>query len=286
MTVGEALRAAEKELTEAGVPSPRSDAETLTAAVLNVRRSDLLLRSNEILQRRAVEKLKGWVSRRAGREPVQFILGYAPFLDLEITVEPGVFVPRPETEGLAELCIGLVQGVSNPVLVEVCAGTAALSLWFAKKRSDVNVIAVERNHAAVLCAKKTASRYRLDINLIQGDLFEPFSDGPLTGTADIIVANPPYIPSSDIKALPPEVLDWEPMDALDGGPNGLSFYRPLVQGAFTLLRFGGWVAFEVGDGAAEAVAEIIELTGGFNDPKTKPDLAGIKRYIYAQRSHS
>jgi release factor glutamine methyltransferase len=284
VTVGEAVRTAEKALDDAGVPTPRADAEILTAAALGTRRSDLFLRANENLPLPAIEKLKDWVSRRVGREPVQLILGYAPFLDLEITVEPGVFVPRPETEGLAELCAGLVQGVSNPVLVEACAGTAPVALWFLRNRPESDVVVVERNPKAINCALKTARRYDLDLKVVRGDLLEPFIDGHLKGTVDIVVANPPYVHSSNIETLPPEVRDWELRESLDGGPKGLDFYPPLTQAAVSLLAPGGWLAFEVGEGAAPAVVRIIELNGGFDTLATGRDLGGVERYVYAREN--
>jgi release factor glutamine methyltransferase len=283
VTVGEAVRAAEKALDDAGVPTPRADAETLTAAALGTRRSDLFLRANEKLQRPAVSKLKAWINRRVAREPLQLILGKAPFLDLEITIEPGVFIPRPETEGLAELCVKLANGISNPVVVEACAGTAVLSLWFLHERQDAEVIAIERDAKTAACAAENARRCGLDLKVIRGDLLEPVAGGRLEGTVDIVVANPPYVRSSDIETLPPEVRDWEPREALDGGTDGLDFYPPLARAAASLLAPGGWLAFEVGDGAAGSVTAIIETVGFFDTPATAPDLAGIKRNVYAKK---
>ncbi|UCE26031.1 MAG: peptide chain release factor N(5)-glutamine methyltransferase [Candidatus Coatesbacteria bacterium] len=283
MTVGEFIAVAEKTLAEAGVQSPRADAETMTAAILNVRRSDLFLRSGDELPRPEAEKLRARVERRAGREPLQLILGYAPFLGLEVAIEPGVFVPRPETEGLAELCVELAGGMPNPTLVEACAGTAALSLAFLRERPDAEVLAVERDTAAVACAARTARRYGLDLKLVRGNLLEPLVRGKLEGTVDIVVANPPYIRSGDVDSLPPEVRDWEPREALDGGPDGLDYYPPLTRVAASLLAPGGWLAFEVGDGAAMAVVGIIELYGGFEMPATARDLSGVERYFYARK---
>lgn len=285
MTVGEAITAAEKTLAEAAVQSPRADAETLTAAILDVRRSDLFLRSGDKLPRPAAEKLGSWVKRRAGREPLQLILGHAPFLDLEIAVEPGVFVPRPETEGLAELCVKLADGVPNPTLVEACAGTAALSMWFLHGRRDAEVIAVERDAKAVACAAKTAKRYGLDLKLVRGDLLETLVGGRLEGTLDIVAANPPYVRSGDTGMLPPEVRDWEPREVLDGGPDGLDYYPPLTRAAASLLAPGGRLAFEVGDGAAGSVVGIVIRNGGFETPTTAGDLGGIERYVYACKKH-
>lgn len=284
MTVGEAVGAAEKALDDAGVPTPRADAENLTAASLGLRRSDLFLRANEKLRRPAVSKLKTWVNRRAAREPLQLILGKAPFLGLEIAIEPGVFIPRPETEGLAELCVGLAKSISNPVVVEACAGTAPVALWFLLNNPESDVVAVERNPKAINCALKTAARYGLDLKVVSSDVLEPLAGGPLEGTVDILVANPPYIRSSEIETLPPEVRDWEPREALDGGPDGLSFYPPLTRAAASLLAPGGWLAFEVGDDAAASVAQVIARTGMFRDIKSACDLAGVERYVYARKT--
>jgi len=286
LSVGEAITAAEKKLAEGGVQSPRADAETLAAAILDVRRSDLFLGSGDRLPRPAAEKLTSWINRRARREPLQLILGYAPFLDLEIMVKPGVFIPRPETEGLAELCVELTDGVPNPTLVEACAGTAAISLWFLRERPDAGVIAVERGATAAACAAETARRYGLGLKLIRGDLLEPLEGGPLIGAVNLVVANPPYIPSGDIETLPPEVREWEPREALDGGPDGLDYYAPLTRAAASLLAPGGWLAFEVGDGAAQAVVEIIELNGGFGTPAIGQDLGDVERYVYARKMSS
>jgi release factor glutamine methyltransferase len=180
----------------------------------------------------------------------------------------------------------LADGVPNPTLVEACAGTAALSLWFLHERPDAEVIAVERDAKAVACAAKTARRYGLGLELIGGNLLEPLEGGPLTGTVNVVVANPPYIRSGDIDTLPLEVRDWEPREALDGGPDGLDYYAPLTRAAALLLAPGGRLAFEVGDGAAQAVVRIIELTGGFDTPATGRDLGGAERYVYAQKSSS
>jgi release factor glutamine methyltransferase len=286
LNVGEAITAAEKTLAEGGVQSPRADAETLAAVILDVRRSDLFLGSGDRLPRPAAEKLTSWTDRRARREPLQLILGYAPFLDLEIAVRPGVFVPRPETEGLAELCVELAGGMPNPALVEACAGTAALSLWFLRERPDAGVIAVERDATAAACAVGTAERYGLNLKLIRGNLLEPLTGRRSKETVDIIVANPPYIRSGDIEALPPEVRDWEPREALDGGPDGLDYYPPLTRAAASLLAPGGRLAFEVGDGAARAVVGIVASNGGFEEPKAAQDLRGVERYVYARKSSS
>jgi release factor glutamine methyltransferase len=286
LNVGEAITAAEKELAEAGVQSPLADAETLAAAILDVRRSDLFLGSGDRLPRPAAEKLTSWINRRARREPLQLILGYAPFLDLEIMVKPGVLIPRPETEGLAELCVELTDEVPNPTLVEACAGTAALSLWLLRERPEAEVIAIESDARAAACAAETARRYGLGLKLIHGNLFEPLEGGPLTGAVNLVVANPPYIPSGDIGTLPPEVRDWEAREALDGGSDGLDYYAPLTGAAASLLAPGGWLAFEVGDGSAQAVVEIIELNGGFEEPTVVRDLSGIERYVYARKRSS
>ena len=285
MTVGEVIAAAETTLAEADVPSPRADAETLAAAILDVSRSDLFLRSGDKLLRPAAEKLGSWVKRRAGREPLQLILGYAPFLDLEVAVEPGVFVPRPETEGLAELCVKLADGVPNPTVVEACAGTAALTMCFLHERRAAEVIAVERDAKAAACAVKTARRYGLGLKLVRGNLLEPLVGGRLKGTVDIVVANPPYVRSGDTGMLPPEVRDWEPREVLDGGPDGLDYYPPLTRAAASLLAPGGRLAFEAGDGAAQAVVGIVTRNGGFETPTTARDLGGIERYVYACKKH-
>lgn len=284
MTVGETVGAAEKALDDAGVPTPRADAETLTAAVLGLRRSDLFLRASEKLERPAVSKLKAWIDRRAAREPLQLILGKAPFLDLEIAIEPGVFIPRPETEGFAELCVELAKGISNPVVVEACAGTAPVALWFLWNNPKSDVVAIERDLKPINCALKTAARYGLDLKVIRGDLLEPLAEGPLEGNVDILIANPPYIRSSDIETLPPEVRNWEPREALDGGNEGLDFYPPLARAAASLLAPGGWLAFEAGDGAAASVAQAIARTGAFRDIKSACDLTGVERYVYASKS--
>jgi release factor glutamine methyltransferase len=251
MTVLEALRLGTKVLAE--VPDPRVDAEMLLGGVLKTRRMELLLDSarqltptQELAYLRALE-------RRKGREPLQYILGVQSFCGCEIAVDEAVLIPRPETETLCELALKRMAALKNPAVADVCTGSGAIAVAVKTARPDAELWATELSRAALSVARDNAGRNGADITFLQGDLMEPLQGK----TFDCILSNPPYIPSGELDALQPEVRR-EPRMALDGGADGLFFYRRLSQDAPRYLKRGGTVFLELGDGQAQAVAALFE----------------------------
>ena len=284
MIAGRLLEDAVQSLEKAGVPSPCADAEILLADALNVERHELPAILDKELSGDSLSRLLETVKRRCEREPLQLILGWAPFLDLKIDVVPGIFIPRPETEGLAELCLKLLDGKDSPIIVETCAGTGAISLWLKSKLENARIIAIERYSSPLNCLRSNATSLGLDIEIMSGNLLEPAIHSGLKGKTDMVVANPPYISSIEMPLLPPEVIGWEARSALHGGLCGTDFYPMIIDGAAYLLRKNGILAMEMGEAQGEEIYNRIIQTGLFGEPTIEMDLAGRPRYVHCKRN--
>jgi release factor glutamine methyltransferase len=275
-----ALAAATAELTEAGVGSPRNDAELLAAHVLGCRRGALAVADISEQQARRYADLVG---QRASRVPLQHLTGVAGFRHLDLAVGPGVFVPRPETELLAGW--GLAVLGAEPVVVDLCAGSGALALSVANECPGARVYAVERSEYAVAWARRNAdARAALGdtpITLLHGDATDPTVLADLDGTVDLVLTNPPYVPDGATVAR--EVAEHDPPEALWGGPDGLDVVRALVRRASGLLRPGGYVGIEHADSQGTAVPAVLRAAGGWTDIADHRDLADRDRFTTARR---
>jgi release factor glutamine methyltransferase len=188
---------------------------------------------------------------RACRRPLQYILGTQAFYGHTLKVNESVLIPRPETETLCERALAAMETRKAPAVADVCTGSGAIAITLKLARPDAAVWAAELSPEALSLARQNAVENAAEITFVEGDLLEP-----LQGLAfDCIVVNPPYIPSGELSHLQPEVCA-EPRMALDGGADGLTFYRRLAQGAPALLKPGGWLLTEFGDGQADAVAAL------------------------------
>ncbi|MHC1559284.1 peptide chain release factor N(5)-glutamine methyltransferase [Actinomycetospora sp. C-140] len=257
-------------LTEAGVDSPRVDAELLVAHALGVPRSRLLL-ADPPDDERAVDDL---VARRAAREPLQHVLGTAVLGPVEVVVGPGVFVPRPETEVL----LAWAQRQAGADVVDLCTGTGALALALARSRPDATVHAVEADPDALTWARRNLAGS--GVVLHEADVTAPGVLADLAGTVDLVVSNPPYVPEE--VAVSPEVAA-DPHGAVFAGPDGLAVIRPLATLAHRLLRSGGAVGIEHDESHPAAVRSVLSRAG-FTEVTTLPDLAGRPRVATARRS--
>lgn len=278
----ELIRAATAILTEAGVPSPDVDARALAAHALGVDRLDPLSSAEpteELLRRYA-----DLVERRRRREPLQQITGRAPFRYLELAVWPGVFVPRPETEMVAEAAIDAARAAGDrPVLVDLCSGSGAIALALAQEVPAATVVAVELADEPVRAISANADRLGLTVRVVQADATAESTLSELDAGVDVLVANPPYIP---VDAVPqdPEVRDHDPDLALyGGGTDGLALPRAVVARAARLLRGGGVLVMEHAEVQAAAVREFVAATGAFTNVWTQVDLAGRDRMVVATR---
>lgn len=233
----------------AHVPTPDADAELLLAHVLGVSRGQVqakVVTGSGVGPDERVAYVEA-IERRAAREPLQHITGVAPFRSLELAVGPGVFVPRPETEFVAQLAIDALQAVAapEPVAIDLGTGSGALALALATEVPHARVTAVENSPRAFIWAKENARRIGTDnLRLVFADLADAVPE--LDGTVDVVVSNPPYIPDD---AIPrdPEVRLHDPAAALYGGPDGLDVVRALSQRALRLLRPGGTLVIEHGE---------------------------------------
>lgn len=280
----DAIAESERALAAAGVASPRVDAELLAAHVLDRPRSQLLM--IPLVDDDRLERLRALTARRATREPLQHILGTAVLGPVTVDVGPGVFVPRPETELLLEWGLRAVRDVREPLVVDLCTGSAALALAFAASRPDASVHALEADPDALRWARHniaaaSSTGRPAAVTLHAGDVRRPDPLVELEGRVDLVVCNPPYVP--DGTPVPPEVADWDPAGAVFGGPDGLEVIRAVVCTAAGLLREGGALAIEHDDTHAESVPELLRRRRTLDDVVEHDDLVGRPRFVTARR---
>ncbi|MHA7238341.1 peptide chain release factor N(5)-glutamine methyltransferase [Arthrobacter sp. TMS1-12-1] len=267
----EALRAAERQLRAAGVPSPRVDAELLAAHLLGVSRGRV--RALALTGAAVPEGFEALVDERARRVPLQHLTGVAYFRRIELAVGPGVFVPRPETETVAQLVIDRAEGLVAPRIVDLGTGSGAIAAAVADEVPGAEVHAVELSDLALAWAEPNLARF--GVHLVQGDLATALPEQD--GTFDIVVSNPPYIPAG---AVPnePEVAEHDPRMALyGGGADGMVLPRAAAGSAARLLRPGGYFVMEHAEVQAPWVAAFLEQTGDWTAVTTHQDLGGRDR---------
>ena len=277
-TVDAALAAATAVLSSADVPTPSVDAELLLAHATGVERGVLLARAvtRSPVTREQVESLVALVSRRASREPLQHITGTAWFRSLALQVGPGVFVPRPETEGVAQLAVDALRAApsAEPLAVDLGTGSGALALALATEVPHSRVWAVEISpEAAVWTRRNIDSVGASNVTLVLGDMTDALPE--LDGRASVVVSNPPYIPLGMVPR-DPEVRLHDPSTALYGGEDGLVLVRALSLTARRLLHPGGALVIEHGEQQGAAIRAILDADG-WRSPETQPDLTGRDR---------
>jgi release factor glutamine methyltransferase len=283
-TVDAGLRVASAVLADAGVPSPDVDAELLLGHVTGLTRGVLRARAvtEAPLTTDQQEALVAVTARRASREPLQHITGRASFRHLELHVGPGVFVPRPETEGVAQLAIDALRAVpdATPVAVDLGTGSGALALAMASEVPTASVVAVELSPEAAVWTRRNIAAVGVDnVRLVEGDLADALSD--LDGTVSVVVSNPPYVPVGMVPR-DPEVRLHDPALALYGGEDGLDLVRALSLTARRLLRPGGALVIEHGELQGGAIRDLL-TADGWRSPATHPDLTGRDRATTAVR---
>jgi len=269
------LAKATSDLAAAGVASPRVDAELLAASVLGVHRGRLML--IEEIRAAEAERLVTLIARRARRIPLQHLIGTAAFRHRELAVGDGVFVPRPETELLAGW--GIDQVSPGAIVVDLCSGSGAIALSVADEARPGRVIAVERSPAALAWLRRNAAGTPVEV--VSGDVTDPGLLAGLDGAVDVVLCNPPYVPEGT--AVPPEVADHDPAEAVFGGADGLAVIRPVIALAARLLRPGGVAGIEHDDVHAAAVPDLLRADGRFTAVEEHPDLAGRPRFATARR---
>lgn len=256
-----------------GVENARLESEWLLSAALGLDRVGLYVNFDKPLTETELALYRGMIARRARREPLQYILGSQEFMELDFEVSPAALIPRCDTETL--LAEAVKRSKDAIKILDIGVGSGCIAVALAVKLPASQVYGVEQSADALTLAKRNAAKHGVNVTLVQGSLFEPFNGVRF----DMIVSNPPYIPTGEFDSLQPEVRDFEPREALDGGADGLDFYRSIIPDATDHLNPGGWLLFEVGIGQAKRVLELFTQTGRFEELFTAKDPAGIERVV-------
>jgi release factor glutamine methyltransferase len=283
-TVSDAMAWTVDYLARKDVESPRRSAEWLLSAATGLSRIELYAHHDRPLAPAERAAFRAGIERRAAGEPLQYVTGEMPFRHLVLQVRPGVFIPRPETEVLVDVVLEYLDrcGVAEPVVVDLCTGSGAVAVSTAYERARARVYATEivpqTAEVAVLNAERAGVAGRVSVSV--GDLFAPLPAG-LRGHVDVVVSNPPYIPTADLVDLPDEVLLREPMIALDGGPDGLDAVRRVCGGSVEWLRPGGLLAMETDTSRVKDAAEL--MNPWYERVGVRHDLTGRDRIAFGTR---
>jgi release factor glutamine methyltransferase len=282
---GALLRGAQA-LRYTGIENHRLDAEVLLRHVLNMEKEQLYVNGDAPISAGQEAEFRGLLLRRSRREPVAYITGHKEFWSLDFFVTPAVLVPRPETELLVEVALQYVTQLASgsPVKVlDVGAGCGAISVCLAKEQAAMEIVAVDISALALDVARVNAGRHGVvdRIRFLAGDLFAPVE--PLPETFDLIVSNPPYIRTGELSMLAPEIREWEPTIALDGGVDGIDSYRRIIGEGQRHLTTGGFIVLEIGADMASAVADLFSRSGCYGPASVYQDYAGKDRVIAAMK---
>ena len=275
-TPAELVRRSAAYLERHGVESPTANAETLLMHVLGTDRAGLYAR-REGLDTQSARLFGRALCRRCAGTPLQHLTGEQQFLDRTLTVRPGVFVPRPETEVVAMAALDAIDGMTAPVVVDVGTGTGAIGVTIADRRPDATVLGTDVSPEAVALARENARRLGVRVDVREGDLLSPL-DTALRGRVGLIVSNPPYLTEAEYEDLPPEVRR-DPYAALVGGTE---VHARLADEARTWLCPGGWLVTEIGEGQAAEVGALLERAG-FDAVSVRQDLNGLDRVVSGRR---
>lgn len=273
----EVLKRTELFLKERGIPSPRLEAELLLGHILELERLQLYMNFDKPLRDEELARLREPVRRRGAREPIAYILGRREFYSLDFAVGPGVLIPRPDTETLVEAALRSCEpeGEAPVYVADVGTGSGCVGIAIAKSQPAVRLFATDTSVEALGYARRNVEAHELGdrVALLRGPLLSPI---PEDRPVDVIVSNPPYIPSADIEGLMPDVRDYEPRDALDGGIDGLDIYRSLIPLAAKRARRA--VLVEIGHDQGEAVSAIFR-DAGLQEVRVIQDLTGRDRVV-------
>ena len=304
-TIRDILNWAAEYLKSRNIPSDRLDSEVLLSFILKKDRTYLYTNSEKPILPEEHKKFKELIERRGRREPLSYITGEKEFWSLKFKVSRDTLIPRPETEILVQAVLDIIKYPSPPPLpigerikvrgikiLDIGTGSGNIAVSIAKESPEFHVFTVDKSDSALSVAKENAIIHNVAgrITFLKGDLYKfkaqssklkalKYEALPLN--FDIIVSNPPYIPTGDIEGLMPEVMDWEPRWALDGGKDGLEIVRKIIKDAPLFLKSKGFLAMEIGFGQSEEVSRIISETDKFHNIKTIKDLSGIERVVTA-----
>lgn len=275
-------------LEEHGVPNALHNAEWMLSGLIGCARADLYLRAGDTVDRKLIDRFEQQILRRCRREPLQYILESVEFMSYLFAITHGVFIPRFETELLVERVEHHLQArgsIDQSVLLDLCSGSGVIALSLLLRNPGLRALGVDSNPAAVALAGLNADSHGLSRRTVfeAGDAAGYLASS--TARFDLIVSNPPYIPSTEIAHLAPEVREFEPLESLAGGPDGLDFYREVIPLVPPRLTERGFVAVEIGAGQGEAVSALM-LGAGLTDVVVYNDYAGFERVVVAYAPES
>ena len=271
MTYREAVEFGTKCLTDAGVPDAALDAWYLLQMVCKIERSYYYVHGEEDITQDAQKEYEIAVQKRAEHIPLQYIIGEQEFMGLRFKVNSNVLIPRQDTETLVEQVLKIVK--PGMKVLDLCTGSGCVLISVLKNAPELTGMGSDISKTALLVAKENAKLHEVDAEWVRSDLFDH-----ITETFDVIMANPPYIPTGEILSLMPEVRDFEPENALDGGADGLDFYRKIAGQVKDYLNPGGYVYMEIGYDQGEAVSELMR-NAGFTEVEVIKDLARNDRVV-------
>jgi release factor glutamine methyltransferase len=276
------LGGATQRLQAAGIDSARLDADVLMCHALQINKSHLYVSLDERLEPSARHRFGGFLIRRLRREPIAYITGRQEFWSLDFLVTPDVLIPRPETERLVEIsleCVGAFDSDLVLRILDIGTGSGALAVTLAKELPRAQVVATDISVAALEIARDNAARHQVAdrIQFRASNLFESIKEHEF----HLVVANPPYVRRGEVPALAPEVSQWEPRTALDGGVDGLDYYCGIVAQGFRHLLPGGALIMEIGAAMGREITELLGSTGNYTSPLVYQDYARKDRVIVA-----
>lgn len=263
------------------IENPRIEAEILLAYALGLNRIDLYLKYDKPLEKRERQSFKHLIKRRVNSEPTAYITGSREFFSLDFYVNKHVLIPRPETECLVEEAVQAIDAMGPYPLhiMDMGTGSGAVITALAKERPHQIYIAMDRSEKAVRIAKKNARRHGVDLSIsfFCADWLQPLKENKKG--FDLIISNPPYVETDEIRRLQPEIRRFEPFNALDGGADGLDSLRRIIKSAHHYMKSGGRLALEIGAGQKKAIEMIAENESRYNDLVVRKDYSGIERVM-------
>lgn len=286
ITVRQALREGTEFLSRMGVESARLDAELLLGKAVGCGREELYLNYEVPLKASEKTRFRQVLQRRARREPIPYITGHQEFWSLDFLVTQDVLVPRPETELLVEVALDHMGQLDKDFplkILDLGTGSGAIAISLAKERSGAEIWATDLSAGALEIAQANAVGHGVKekIHLLRGDIFEPVEGR--RGYFHMVVSNPPYVRREEIRTLPPEVRDWEPESALDGGLDGIELYRRIIHEGYLYLVDGGFMVLEIGADIRDRVSRLFASVGRYSESLVYQDWADRDRVVVVRK---
>lgn len=278
MTIRDVLVLGKKHLKKTGIQNPNLDAEILLSHVLGIDRSKLFVLIDEELTKESRKDYERLINLRCDFIPVSYIIGSKEFYGLDFFIEPGALIPRPETEFVVDKSLKFIKNIDSPKIADICCGSGAISVAIAVNNRHSKIFASDISDRAEKLTNKNSQYHKVKdrIEFLKGNLFYPFKKHNIKNL-DVIVSNPPYIPTKKLINLPEDVKS-EPKIALDGGCDGLNFYRKIINNAPVFLKSYGGIILEIGWNQAIYVKSMLEIAG-FSNIEIIKDYAGFDRVI-------